>query len=58
MITHLLPAIRQIHLPNKPVRLTQLPANSKVATINQQKFYIAPSDVYYQETTDANNNVS
>ncbi|CAN5150784.1 hypothetical protein BH11BAC5_BH11BAC5_43890 [soil metagenome] len=41
-----------------PERLTQLPANSKVVTINQQKFYLSPSGTYYQEITDANNNVS
>jgi hypothetical protein len=41
-----------------PGRLTQLPANSKVVTINQQKFYLSPSGTYYQEITDANNNVS
>lgn len=42
----------------QPSGLTQLPANSKIVTINRQKFYLAPSGVYYQEITDASNNVS
>lgn len=49
--------------PAQPVqpqsaKIPQLPSNSKVVTINQQKYYLAPSGVYYQETIDANNNVS
>jgi hypothetical protein len=39
-------------------KLTQLPANSKVVNINQQKFYLATSGVYYQEIMDAGNKVS
>lgn len=38
--------------------LTQLPANSKAVNINQQKFYLAPSGIYYKEIIDANNNIS
>ena len=41
-----------------PSKLTQLPANTKAVTINQQKYYLAPSGVYYQEVIDVNNNVS
>ena len=49
--------------PAQPVQpqsanITQLPSNSKVVTINQHKYYLAPSGVYYQEIIDANNNVS
>ncbi len=46
--------------PSQPqiANITQLPTNSKVVTINQQKYYLAPSGVYYQEVIDAKNNVS
>ena len=40
------------------LKMNQLPANSKVVVINQQKYFMAPSGVYYQESIDANNNVS
>lgn len=39
-------------------KLSQLPGNSKVVVINQQKYYIAPNGVYYQEVIDGDNNVS
>jgi len=38
--------------------LNQLPANSKAVVINQQKYYMSPSGVYYQEVIDDNNNVN
>ena len=47
--------------PETPLQgssLNQLPANSKVVVISQQKYYMAPSGVYYQEVIDAKNNVS
>lgn len=39
-------------------KLNQLPANSKAVTINNQKLYLAPNGIYYQEEIDANNNLS
>lgn len=48
--------------PNQPPAqgstISQLPANSKVVVINQQKLYLAPSGIYYKEVIDANNNVT
>ena len=38
--------------------ISQLPSNSKLVTIKQQKYYLAPSGIYYQEVIDANNNIS
>jgi len=38
--------------------LSQLPTDSKVVTINQQKLYMAPNGVYYQEVLDADSKVS
>lgn len=37
--------------------VNQLPANSKVVTIQQQKYYMAPNGVYYQEVINADNTV-
>ena len=39
-------------------KISQLPANSKTVIINKQKLYLAPNGIYYQESVDANNNVS
>lgn len=48
--------------PNQPPAqgstISQLPVNSKVVVINQQKLYLAPSGIYYKEVIDANNNVT
>ena len=44
--------------PQQGTLLNQLPANSKVVVIKQQKYYLAPSGIYYKEIIDANNNVS
>ena len=44
--------------PPQNANITQLPSNSKLVTIKQQKYYLAPSGIYYQEVIDANNNVS
>ena len=38
-------------------KINQLPANSKSVIINNQKYYLAPSGIYYQESIDANNNI-
>lgn len=38
--------------------LNQLPANTKVVTIQQQKYYMAPSGVYYQEIIGTDNTIS
>ena len=38
--------------------LSQLPANTKVVTIQQQKYYMAPSGVYYQEVIASDNTIS
>ena len=43
--------------PLQGSKLSQLPANSKVVLINQQKYYMSPSGVYYQEVIDGNNSV-
>lgn len=45
-------------LPQQGALLNQLPANSKVVVIKQQKYYLAPSGIYYKEIIDANNNIS
>ena len=39
-------------------KLSQLPANCKSVIINNQKLYLAPNGIYYQESIDANNNLS
>lgn len=44
--------------PQQGTLLNQLPANSKVVVIKQQKYYLAPSGIYYKEIIDANNNIS
>jgi hypothetical protein len=44
--------------PPVPAAINQLPANSKVVIINQQKLYLTPSGIYYKEVIDADNNVS
>ena len=35
-------------------RVEELPADSKAVVINKQKYYLAPSGVYYQEVIDGN----
>ena len=35
-------------------RVDELPADSKAVVINKQKYYLAPSGVYYQEVIDGN----
>lgn len=49
-------------LPEPPLsqgsNLNQLPTNSKVVLINEQKYYLAPSGIYYKEIIDANNSIS
>lgn len=44
--------------PAQGSSLNQLPLNSKVVLINQQRYYLAPSGIYYKEVSDANNNIS
>ncbi len=49
--------------PSAPVqqqnnKLSELPANSKAVIINQQKYYLSPSGVYYQEVIDENNSIT
>lgn len=38
--------------------VSQLPANCKTVTINGEKLYVSPDDVYYQEQVDASNKVN
>lgn len=52
------PNVAPDQAPQQGALLNQLPANSKVVVINQQKYYLAPSGIYYKEIIDANNNVS
>ena len=46
----------QNNQPNNQVgdRLESLPADSKPVVINKQKYFLAPSGVYYQEVVDGN----
>jgi hypothetical protein len=38
--------------------VSQLPPGCTSLVLNQQKYYVSPSGVYYQEMTDANNTIS
>ncbi|MEO5893090.1 MAG: DUF6515 family protein [Ferruginibacter sp.] len=38
--------------------VNQLPAGSTAVTISQQKYYVSPAGVYYQEVVDVNNKIS
>jgi len=40
--------------PEIGARFDQLPADSKTVVINKQKYFLAPSGVYYQEVIDGN----
>ena len=52
------PNVAPDQAPPKGALPNQLPPNSKVVVINKQKYYLAPSGIYYKEIIDANNNVS
>ena len=41
--------------PNDGLVINELPAGSTAVTISQQKYYLSPAGVYYEEMSDANN---
>lgn len=45
-------------LPATGAVVSQLPAGCTGVVINQQKYYVSPAGVYYQEMVDANNVIS
>ena len=41
-----------------PTNINQLPVNTKIVTIQQQKYYVTPNGIYYKEVISADNTVS
>ena len=37
--------------------VNELPAGSKTVTLNGNKYYVSPDDVYYEETAGPNNTI-
>ena len=44
--------------PNEAPVINKLPAGSTAVTISQQKYYLSPAGVYYEEMIDANNKIT
>jgi hypothetical protein len=52
------PNVDKAIVPHSGDVVTQLPDECRKITLNGKKYYVSPDNVYYEEFTDANNNIS